>query len=279
MKAFNSIVCMVVLGFSAFAENAKEGKLLSAGTVAPGFSLPSLSGERVSLSTHCGEVLSKPFFNKIRHTVIISFWATYCKPCRKEIPELQTLAERYKKDNVLFLCISIDKEGSDIVGPFVKENNYSLQVLLDPYAKTSERYGVTSLPALFVIDTMGFIRFSSCGYDEKNPLGPKLEKILRSLKEGTKITVSADEDGVSVPVQSLDSAGASVAKGAPVAGAKVPGSLTHKQKWNAIARVECGESIEKVAEAIGATPEELRAWYSDLKKAADNIWSSDTVTR
>jgi cytochrome c biogenesis protein CcmG, thiol:disulfide interchange protein DsbE len=279
MKVLFIVVCAAVLGFSAFSQNADEGKLLPAGTAAPSFSLPSLSGDRVSLSTYCGETLSKPYVNKIRQTVILSFWATYCKPCQKEIPELQVFAEKHKKDNVLVLCVSIDKEGSAIVEPFVKEKNYTVQVLLDPYTKTSERYGVKSLPALFVIDTMGIVRFSSRGYDEKNPLGPKLEKILKAVKEGGKIAVSADEGGAFVPVQTADAAKSQEAKAGSGEGAKALQKLTPKQRWNAIARVECGEPIEKVAAAIRVSPEELHSWYNDLKKAATVMWSADTVAR
>ncbi|HUI92032.1 MAG TPA: TlpA disulfide reductase family protein [Chitinivibrionales bacterium] len=278
MKRIFMIIFAAAVGFSAFAENADEGKLLPAGTAAPSFSLPSLSGDRVSLSTYSGETLSKPYLNKIRHTVILSFWATYCKPCQKEIPELQAFIEKHKKDNVLVLCISIDKEGSAVVEPFVKEKNYTVQVLLDPYTKTSERYGVKSLPALFVIDTMGVIRFSSRGYDEKNPLGPKLEKILKAVREGGKIAVSADEGGATVPVKAVEAGKGQEAKAGEGEAAKAQ-RLTPKQRWNAIARVECGEPIEKVAAAIRVSPDELRAWYNDLKKAAVSLWSADTAAR
>ncbi len=265
-------VCVVVLSLAVSGENAPESKLLPAGTPAPSFSLPSLSGDRVSLSTYCGATLSKPYLNKIRHTVIVSFWATYCKPCQKEIPELQTFAGKHKKDNVIVLCVSIDKEGADIVDPFVKEKGYAVQVLLDPYTKTSERYGVRSLPALFVIDTMGIIRFASLGYDEKNPLDPKLEKILKAIREGAKISV-AEEGGAFVPVDTVGSRNPRVGAG------ETPKPLrpSPKQRWNAIARVECGEPIEKVAAAIGVTPAELHAWYGDLKKAASAMWAGDTT--
>lgn len=217
-------------------------------------------------------MLSKPYVNKVRHTVILSFWATYCKPCQREIPELQSFAEKHKSDNVLVVCVSIDKEGADIVQPFVKEKGYTVQVLLDPYTKTAERYGVKSLPALFVIDTMGVIRFASRGYDEKNPLGPKLEKVLKAVREGAKMP-QADEGGAVVPV---DTAGRKAAKQAAENGARQP-KLSPKQRWNAIARVECGEPIEKVAAAVGVAPSELRAWYGDLKKAASVLWSGDTL--
>jgi cytochrome c biogenesis protein CcmG, thiol:disulfide interchange protein DsbE len=272
MKAMVALCC-AVFAMAGFCQNAQEGKLLPAGTPAPSFSLPTLSGDRVSLSTYCGETLSKTYINKIRHTVILSFWATYCKPCQKEIPELQTFAAKYKNDNVLVLCVSIDKEGAAVVDPFVKEKGYAVQVLLDPYARTSERYGVKSLPALFVIDSMGTIRFSSRGYDEKNPLGTKLEKIINAVKQGTKIPLSADEVVSFVPV---DTTGLKDARQQGDEAAMAAQKISPKQRWNAVARVECGEPIEKVAASVRVSADEVRNWYNDLKKAAVIMWSSDT---
>jgi peroxiredoxin len=271
MKIVNCAVVVISVVLLAFGQKPQESKLLAPGTPAPSFSLPTLSGDRMSLSIYCGETLSKPFFNKVRHTMILSFWATYCKPCQKEIPELITFADKHKTDNVVVLCVSIDKEGGTVVEPFVKEKNYTVQVLLDPYTKTAERYGVKSLPALFVIDTMGVIRYASLGYDEKNPLGPKLESIVKAIKEGTKIKIP-DATGSFVPIQE-EPVPAKVEgeqkKAAPVVSAK--------QKWNAIARVECGEQIDKVAAGIGATPAELHQWYADLKKAALSLWGADSA--
>jgi cytochrome c biogenesis protein CcmG, thiol:disulfide interchange protein DsbE len=273
MKITKSTVVVLVATLLAFAQKPQESKLLAPGTPAPSFSLPTLAGDRMSLSIYCGETLSKPFFNKVRHTVILSFWATYCKPCQKEMPELISFADKHKTDNVAVLCVSIDKEGAAIVEPFVKEKNYTVQVLLDPYTKTAERYGVKSLPALFVIDTLGIIRYTSLGYDEKNPLEPKLESIVKAIRTGAKIKIP-DATGSFVPIQEEAS------PAAPAAGAeakKASPALSAKQKWNAIARVECGEQVEKVAAAIGVSPAELHQWYADLKKAALSLWGADSA--
>ncbi len=270
MKAILA-VCMFMLWQPVFGLNVPDTKLIPAGSVAPSFSLPTPSGDRVSLDLYCGKTLSKPYFNNVRHTVILSFWATYCKPCQKELPELQAFAQKHRKDNVIVLCVSIDKEGADIVAPFIKEKGYTTQVLLDPYTRTAERYGVHSLPALFVIDTMGVIRFTSHGYDENSPLEPKLEGVLRAIREGTKID-AADEGGAVVPVDTA------MSKSSASDSENSSGFSRHspKQRWNAIARVECGEPIEKVAASIGVTPSELHAWYDDLKKAATAIWAADS---
>jgi peroxiredoxin len=270
MKKTNSIMLLISFVILSFAQKPQESKLLSPGTAAPGLNLPTLSGDRVSLSVYCGETLSKPYVNKVRQTVILSFWATYCKPCQKEIPELIAYADKHKTDNIVVLCVSIDKEGAAVVEPFVKEKNYTVPVLLDPYTKTAERYGVKSLPALFVIDTMGVIRYSSLGFDEKNPLGPKLEAIVKALREGTAIKV-VDAAGSFVPIQ----ADAAPAK-AEAASKRAP-APSAKQKWNAIARVECGEQVDKVATSIGVSAADLHQWYADLKKAALTLWGADTA--
>jgi cytochrome c biogenesis protein CcmG, thiol:disulfide interchange protein DsbE len=274
MKPANSIILVVSLAMFVFAQKPSESKLLVPGTAAPSFSLPTLSGDRMSLSIYCGETLSKPFMNKVRQTMILSFWATYCKPCQKEMPELISFANKHTTDNVVVLCVSIDKEGAAIVEPFVKEKNYTVQVLLDPYTKTAERYGVKSLPALFVIDTMGIIRYSSLGYDEKNPLEPKLESIVKAIRTGAKIKI-ADATGSFVPIQEETPPSAPPAAGAETK--KAPPALSAKQKWNAIAKVECGEPVDKVAASIGVSPAELHQWYADLKKAALSLWGADSA--
>jgi peroxiredoxin len=112
----------------------------------------------------------------------LSFWATYCLPCQKEIPELQKFMTNHTKDSIKLFCVSIDKEGADIVAPFVTKRDYTVPVLLDRYAKTAGRYGVKHLPALFVVDTHGIIRYSSTGYDDKVKLREKLEGLIRSIK-------------------------------------------------------------------------------------------------
>ncbi len=258
--------------FALRSIQAEESKLLPPGAAAPTFSLPALSGERVALSAYCGQTLSKPIVNKLRHTVILSFWATYCKPCQKEIPQLTVFGEKHKADNVLVLCISVDKEGEAAVAPFVKEKGYTAPVLLDPYMKTSERYGVKSLPALFIIDTLGVIRYCSQGFDEKSNFGDKLERLFTAIKAG-KITAKAPEIAGSEVAIKGDTATANKEKAAAGPIQSHPKISPHK-RWSAIAKVECGEPVEKVASEVGVSVDELRKWHEDLKQAAMKLWSA-----
>jgi peroxiredoxin len=250
-------VMILAAAASTLFAAADTSSILQPGTAAPGFSLPTLTGTREVLSVYCGAQLSKPYVNNLHHIVILSFWATYCKPCQKEIPELHAFAEKHQKDSVKIFCVSIDKEGVDIVAPFVKEKNYTLPVLLDPYKATAQRYGVKSLPSLFVIGPDGAIRYSSTGFDEKTNLDEKLESMLAGVRQGRSVQADA-----------VQSAGASVLvkQDAP--------AFTAKQKWHAVAQVECGESPEKIAQDLKVSPDDIKAWYNDLKKTAQSLWES-----
>ncbi len=262
---------MLLCGMPVFSF-AEEPKLLPPGTAAPSFSLPTINGERVSLSVYCGQTLSKPYTNKIRQTVILSFWATYCKPCKKELPLLAAFSEKHKNDNVQVFCISIDKEGESAVGPYLKENNLNVQALVDPYMRTSKRYGVSSLPSLFLVDTMGIIRYASHGYNDKENFEEKLEKILSEVKGGTlnEKTVE-DAGGEQVSVRTDAPVSPQSKATAPEAPSTTKGPTPH-QKWNAVMKVECGEPIDKVASESGVTAADIKKWHEELKNAAIKLW-------
>jgi|GEM_PF-657972 len=248
----------------ARAEEKGISTLLPPGAEAPSFSLPTLSGERQVLGVWCGKQLLKPYLNKIPHTVVISFWATYCKPCQKEIPELMKFAEKHKDDPIKIFCISLDKEGASVVAPFVKEKEYSLPVLLDPFKRTAERYGVKTLPALIVIGPDGIIRYASAGYKENVSLDNLLERAWDAAKQGKNLVVSASEmsGGESVEVREDATGGGQAVEVAP------------RDRWHAVARVECGENIKTVADELGVSSEEIKQWYAQLKEAALEMWKS-----
>lgn len=253
------IVCLVIVIIAPEAGNAS---ILPPGTEAPGFSMPSLSGKRESLRIWCGNKLSKPYVNNVPHIVIVSFWATYCKPCHKEIPELEKFYNKHKGENIKIFLISIDTKGAGIVIPFAKEKNYTLPILFDPYKKTAQRYGVKSLPALFVIGPDGIIHYSSMGYKEDVPIEETLEKVVGAIKAGEKVSIAqSGEKGETVAVRDGKRD-------------KTPKEFTPKQKWNAVARIECGTSLDLVAAELDVPKEEIRKWYNELKKTALELWKS-----
>ena len=235
-----------------------ENSLLQPGTAAPTFSLPSLSHGRQNLRAFCGDTLFKPHINKTRHIVVISFWATYCKPCQREIPELMKFAEKHKDDSIKVFCISIDKEGAAAAGPFANKHKYTLPILLDPYHKTAGRYGVTALPVLFVIDERGVIKYASLGYDEKTPVDRKLETIITSIRTGTALPAADTAAKAETTVAETPE--------------KKATPITPKNRWDAIVAVECGMELKHLSDSLGVQAEEIKKWYADLKKAAISLW-------
>ena len=131
-------ICIALLLFSTFA--------VAEPTIpAPDFTLKSLSGEEVSLSQQRGKY------------VLVNFWATWCGPCKVEMPSLETLHQRFKSKNFSLLAISNDMFGAQIVKPFIKANNLTFPVLLDQQLQASNKFGVVSLPTTFMIDPKGNI--------------------------------------------------------------------------------------------------------------------------
>lgn len=115
------------------------------GQVAPDFDLPALSGGRVRLS----ELRGRP--------VIINFWATWCTPCRKEMPEFQALAERYADSGLAVLGINV---GESIIGvtEFVRSVGVTFPILIDDKEAAQTAYKILPLPATFFIDRKGTVR-------------------------------------------------------------------------------------------------------------------------
>jgi thiol-disulfide isomerase/thioredoxin len=257
LKSAKVVGCLMVLlcsGLVCFGR-AEENSLLKPGTPAPIFSLPGIDGNRTALRTWCGDTLNMLHLNKVKHTVILSFWATWCKPCHKEIPELMKFMEKHQADPVKVFFVSIDKEGVLVVRSHLQENNWTaMPALLDPYAKTAERYGVKSLPALFVIDPSGVIRFASSGFEEGTDLVAKLDNVLADIASGRAVAGSSESTG-----QAVSASGPTKA-------------IPAKDRWRAVVRVECGEKAETVAGELGVDQETIRLWHEDIKRAAMTLW-------
>ncbi len=105
------------------------------------FSLKDLSGKTWTFSDLRGKV------------VLVNFWATWCPPCRKEMPDLETLYERFAPQGLVILGIS-DEEAAK-VDPFIKDRKVTFPVLLDPGRKVNEAFIVEGIPKTFIYDRQG----------------------------------------------------------------------------------------------------------------------------
>ncbi len=118
---------------------------LQEGRAAPDFTFPDLDGRKVSLSDFRGKV------------VLVNIWATWCPPCRDEMPSMQTLYERFKGGQFEILAVSIDGNGREAVAPFMQQMNLSFPVLLDPKGKIQRLYRITGVPESFIVDREGIL--------------------------------------------------------------------------------------------------------------------------
>jgi peroxiredoxin len=136
------------------------------GQRAPEFSLPSLKGSTVALSQLRGKV------------VLVDFWAQWCEPCKKELPQLDRLSKEYASKGVVVLAVNIDKQ-RDNAERMVKQLGLTLDVLLDPAGSVAGSYDLPKMPTSFVVDKKGIVRYVNEGFD-----GPKdVERFKHELDE------------------------------------------------------------------------------------------------
>ena len=112
--------------------------------------------------------------------VLVSFFYVGCEPCKREMAELERLKKSYG-DEIEFILISTDKEGSSVVKPYIKKHGITLRVLTDEYNDIAAKFKVTSYPTLIVIGRDKKIKFRSSGKPEEN-----IKKVEELIKKGIK---------------------------------------------------------------------------------------------
>jgi len=118
----------------------------------------------VNLNLERRHVFSKEYLGK--GWVIVDFFATDCKGCKEELPILERLAADFADTGLKVFVFATDPEGHKIVGPYFEQYPTTLIVLIDLYKVTTEKYGVESIPSVFLIDPEGVVDFAEVGYRE-----------------------------------------------------------------------------------------------------------------
>lgn len=120
--------------------------LVKPGQVAPDFRLRDMNGQMVSLSDFRGKV------------VLLNFWATWCGPCRVEMPAMEELYRQYSRKDFEILAVSTDAQGVAVTRPFQQENKLTFPILHDADFRVGLSYGARTLPMTFMVDRNGIVR-------------------------------------------------------------------------------------------------------------------------
>lgn len=137
---------------------------LDVGKLAPDFELETLTGETVRLADYSGK------------RVIVNFWATWCPPCRAEIPDFQKL---YNKHDVVILAVNLSQseKSEKHVTEFVNDFEMTFPVLMDKQADVSTAYQVQAYPTSYMIDSNGHIQYFAMGPMNYDLMVQQLEKM------------------------------------------------------------------------------------------------------
>lgn len=147
---------VAVLALSLSAPFALAGQV-EMGRPAPKFTLESLKGPGLSLESFKGKV------------VLLNFWATWCVPCRKEMPDLEKAYKENKKEGFVVIGVNVLQTADKIRG-YIREEKITFPIALDPDGKIMKLYKVGALPYSVLIDRKGNLKYKHVGMIDKKIL-------------------------------------------------------------------------------------------------------------
>ena len=150
-------------GSGTDASAAEAGTI---GSVAPAFSLPDLEGKTVSLADFKGKV------------VILDFWATWCPPCRAEVPDFVRIQSKYRDKGLVVVGLSMDAGGAKDVRPFAEEFNVNYAMLIAKEETPNAYGGIAGIPTTFVLDRQGRIVKKFVGKTEMKDFEEAIQPLL-----------------------------------------------------------------------------------------------------
>jgi len=137
------------------------------GYMAPNFRLTNLEGQDVTIASLAGKV------------VFVNFWATWCAPCKAEMPSMELLYRDFKSKGLEMLAVSNDMEGASVVRPFVERFRLSYPILLDPDFRVDDKYLIQSVPTTVLVDRNGVITHRMVG--ARNWNSPESRNLIENL--------------------------------------------------------------------------------------------------
>jgi len=172
-------LAILVFAFGMVWLQSSKYEPLVVGMTAPNFSLPDLQGKTQRLTDYRGKV------------VFLNFWATWCKPCKEEMPSMQVLWDNLKNQDFMMLAVSMDRvTTTKDIPSFVETLKLSFPILTDSWGQTDKRYKLMGVPETYIIDQNGVLR--------EKVIGPRdwtrresIETIVQMLQKQPK-SVKAD---------------------------------------------------------------------------------------
>jgi len=166
------LLMLLSLGLAACAGSSTESKSpapqgINKGNQARDFALESLGGSQVSLSDFQGDV------------VLVNFWATWCAPCRAEIPDFEQVYQNHSDEGFVILGVN-EQETPQVIEPFVQELGMTYPVLLDKQGQVMSEYRTLGLPTSLLVDRDGVIQVRHTGTMTAAQLESHLRKLLSS---------------------------------------------------------------------------------------------------
>jgi thiol-disulfide isomerase/thioredoxin len=149
---------------------ASTAAALNAGDSPPPIDLPDLQGEKVDLRTLRGKV------------VLVDFWASWCAPCREEMPVLEALHKKYAAQGLVIVGINIDNNKKKM-NSFLKGSPVSFRIVHDPKIEVAQRYEPGTMPSSYFIGRSGKLRYVHEGFRKKDAAAIE-QKIVALLEEG-----------------------------------------------------------------------------------------------
>lgn len=169
MRRLPWLAAMILAGAGCVSSGdtpAATTRSVEVGRPAPAYATVSLDGDSVSLSAHKGKV------------VLLNIWATWCHPCRTEIPELRELHDRYRARGLNLIGVSVDADGSDeAIRSFMNDFRMTFPIWRDPDERISTQFLAVGVPATFLMDKEGILRWRKIG-----PIAPNDTSLATAIE-------------------------------------------------------------------------------------------------
>ncbi len=166
--ALGAAGCVLAVGCTSRESGGSGSRSrVDVGLPVPAYTAMSLAGDTVSIAGQRGKV------------VLLNVWATWCHPCRDEIPELQGIHEKYRARGLELVGVSVDTDGADeTIREFMRDYSMTYPVWRDPGERVSAQFHIVGVPTTFLIDREGVLRWRKTG-----PIKPGDATLTRALEQ------------------------------------------------------------------------------------------------